>query len=80
MQPNLKHTTMAQIKAYHSLSPEDTAKLEATGLKEGQLIAEREVMDVVGKIYRETILNIMIQHHGTENTTVWVDRGNFRQK
>ena len=71
---------MAQLRAYHSLSPEDTAKLGEAGFINGQLIAERDVMNVAGKIYRETILNIMIQHHGTESTIVWVDRGTFKQK
>ena len=69
---------MARIQIYH---PDETinAKLMEAGYKNGQLIPESEVLDVVGKLFRETSLNIMIEHQGTEFTKIWVDKGTFLQ-
>jgi hypothetical protein len=70
---------MAHIRLYHPLEPIN-AQLTKAGFTNGQPIHEKEVMKVVGQIYRKSILNIMIQHHGTEDTTIWVDLGRFQQR
>jgi hypothetical protein len=70
---------MARIQTFHPDEPTN-AKLVEAGYKNGQAVHERDVMEVVHKLFYTTILNIMIQHQGTENTIIWVDLGKFRQR
>ena len=70
---------MAHIRIFHPLEPLNK-KLEDAGFFNGQTIGMDRIMDVVDTLFRTTNLNIMIQHHGTEDATIWVDLNGFRQR
>ena len=58
-----------------------TKELEQLGLdKPISILDNGSILDVVGTIYDNTELNIMIQRHDTGDVTIWTDNKNFRQR
>ena len=70
---------MARIQSYH-FSESDNQKLQSIGFHVGQTVPESEVTDVASKIFAQTTLNVMLQHNGAENSIIWVDERNFKQR
>lgn len=70
---------MARIILFHPNNA-IAEELQTVGFHPMQSVANKDIMQVVKRIFNKTKLNVMLQHNGTEDSIIWVDSDRFRQR